>query len=1370
MQTERSYRQCAVSLVTPKFIFIVLTLFIFVISTFTTSSIVFAQTADSEGNAASSVSQYYNLEYLGPLPLLLPDVNPANILVGRSASTWDRSFINPNNTYEPLVGELLKSTGPNKDPVLQNQYQKAVTSAQESSTHYRECTDTFKFDDQGNEDILNTALGTFKRNILGANESVLKSLLAAGLETDLELQFGVRIEKYYTEETYPKKVGNKTVNRTITETHYRIEDVGSISPTVHLDLVDKVKDIGVKISSNLKNAADHCANYSNEALNAVNYLTTGANDAIMKWNSAYKNLSDNYSDAQYMGMCDENYSGAGKEACMRLRELMAEANLGTKDIPADYTYLLNKIEEVKGNLSDDYIIHSSNLIDIMKEAESFYTRVPPAIAAYEKAKLDAISSLNTSVNQHEAQLDKNVKAQLEWCATNDCQLINATVASGSVTNMKSIDEKYKELQVRYNNGKLFSKIIDDLLTNKPEDWLLSAYKEDQALAKAAAVDYNVSEEVSIVLNQTRLSCIKAIEGLKRKHYDVSELEMEFNNAEKETSAGKKYRDYLAIMLHVKEMGETTPKDKDAFDKAEATFKDLLARAKSDGIDTTFESERYNKIINDDGTYAEMIAELNNLKASLLDKAERKYASLYTYKDKIHSTMAKFPNVLGDLSQEVNIKEEGYFDENGVLKTEEKLGELHILKAFYERVWQTIETKMSTLKSYLKVSVDLNIPTAEAGQNATIRGEVCIKNPYGWNFTDVEENVYTGFPINSLEAKGDGSVSERPSGFKWSLATIKAYDSDCVDVNKELTPIKIESVSEKVYGVGQEGTIEKTYKVDVSTKTYWQPSGAKSFVNGVERSPPVFLEPGTYTLKEVSSAKIAEVNVTPVITKLDNTYIYTYTIKVTPLYNIDELKIYDYRAQSTTQLTHEGNYYVLNNLEKGVSVTLTLKKTKEDLSQDINETLTYLKAQNLTTQEQARVDEAEKLIASGQDSSALQTLKQVQEEVNKRLEEEAENNKKFQEVKTEFNNTLSQISQAIKEAQGTPLQGELEEELNKLKGLENASPNTLVNSFDKKWRQRYVTETAKQLWTEYTQAKKTLVKEGLDDDVNTSKAIESFESAYRGAKSSYSIPKLVQAAKAVESVKKAADNVEKKKAQLKETFDDKLSSVNKLLDKYKQMEKMAKKYGLADYIGLSSSYFQKEISQYSKPKTAKQYEEYTASLEEVSDELNREISALNESAKEEIARAQTFLDNRKIPKEAYEKSVEGAEKAIKEGNPIEALHLAKQLEASALNYKPKIPMKKEEMPLSLIAIGAAGALALGYLYKDQIIPKPKKKEMRRIPRYKSFVPKKAQDNQTKGSTTSVEKHEKDAVVEKEAKESEEKNASKTENKEGDEKRK
>ncbi|RME79232.1 MAG: hypothetical protein D6769_02965 [Methanobacteriota archaeon] len=1214
--------------------------------------------------------------------------------------TATRNNLNPLLAYD--IPTYLNSS-------IYDSLSAAKAEAQAAISHYNVCDAMFIFNLDKTIDMKGSFLDPLTSSLTSMSESQLSSL--SSYNSVMEPSLGYYVDTYETSHT--KTVNNKT--HTYYTTHYRLVSSGNTRSLTSSELpsfllmsaaiatanpVLLVSDVGQIVLDGLSSITDaktSCKLYSDKYKLAWAGTQDAMSLAIQNADLARQELISMYEDASNRGFCNKDYTGPGAVSCATLKEELSSIQYNGRELLA----ITNTSKDLEGQ---DYP-YFGDAFDIIEKAHNFTTRVSSLADTYNSDLATYYTDVEAMKLNLSTRIDYMKEKRLE-AYRQEAFYIDALYLEGAVSSTKTVAEEYNDLDNNIKSAELFLSTIDSMESIGAANYSYDIYEGLSTYNELLSQEPHIVEHAKTVLSKFRERLISKMDSLLSQGYDVEKYKDMLSNADGEPKLGSRYKEYVRIDSMLDAVAAKPPMKKDEYLSLVDEVKDLLSRASKDGLDVSLEKSQLSSIDSSSKSYIDKYALLSSVEDSILSKAYSRFSSLQTYKEELESLMAT--GTYSDIaSKKTTLEGNAVKVDSDFIRS--NMGKLLELENFYKDSISTIEERLATSFSAVKVELMYDRPLVSIDEEGTLEARAIITNPLNYRFTDVEKTIPIQGEFYTEEVNVDRGYVITGDNILWRIPYIEPYESLTADIVKKDKFIRQISLNESAEADGEEGQLSREYDVEaIVDSTLDVGCDCSVYVDGQFKGTrkTINLDKGFHTIKMLEKKKLLDIsNTTLSCATTSGETLCREQMTISPQYDITRavVNINGYEVEDGPSYEMEGSSLVLSNLEAGKTYVFTLKTKVDDVNKELSTLLTSLES-TAAPEYNDTLQEIKNLQVSGFYDVALEKAKNLSDTIEKDNKISEEKKAVEEELQKTIEADVANLKKAV--SVGSSLSSELSD---KEKELETSNAST----YDKSWVKRYVSLTSSQLWKKYYNLKKDYLK-SMPKNTTLEDSFKEFEAEHRKAKSSYDIVSLSKAAKALDSAEAIVGSYKDKSKDIDMAYSSVMAKLSDAIAGYEEMEREAKKNDLEEYLPFSSSYFKNKLKLISSAKTARQKAMLTKKGESLLSEINRAKDSLKEAASSEIDNTENYLRSSGISEEQYGKSLSLAKSALDEGQYVKVLSITSQMKKNAANLAPPMKDLSDYYPYAVLGVIAIGAGL--YLYKDRLF---KKKEIpkRRIKRFK-----------------------------------------------------
>lgn len=942
--------------------------------------------------------------------------------------------------------------------------------------------------------------------------------------------------------------------------------------------------------------------------NAIDAIEISMQQADDEW----ENARAKFEIIRNAGLCNDSYSGAGKDKCDELKDIFysIDHNLSTGR-GGSYVQARDAFVQLAVDLKDE--APQTGRYKGLFESLWADNGVIASAAQLTKEAADALedAEFDYKIKKEETEQKlKKIRGRLAAIEKEDIEEIRQAAYFKGVLLPKSgqrLNDRLSALRVQVANAGNELIIINIIHSEKRPGYLSDSYNRLEALSASII---NADEEISALQTDAQevvdgkradaLAEISSFESLTKGALLTDDVKKMYNDAKNEIESGDRSTSLGDRFSHYAEAEKKVRLARAAFNKMpaetiaslEASIKrleKLIADAKTDGIDTTSEELSFALIKMNKQAWAD--ADLSSIEKGLVQKAAAKWGFLERLRKKLLTELQLGGPSLNDIKGEVESAEGDAFGPDGRLRLPEAIGRLKYIHAAYlkaENDITTAERKAIALNGLI-TSKSLFIGDVELDKPTEIMLKIFLRNRYPYSADDVELKIENKVELLEADILEGGEllngISQSGRTLTLYLKRIEPYGQYNFAFGKEQVVAHIIGSSTTAYG-RSDGSAEVAesieFELDYDVDSFSFPASGSVLIDGLPFRRTVAAGKHTlthdYVVDDAFTIETANYNAM----ELGFTTTVRYDIVIVPAIDLAAVQLFVEKPEGTgsftvgslgwekiTEKTDIGNgmysFKILKlkkNRETRVRVSYSVKNT----TSYINSQLELLSKVNLSEKAQDAYDGALTALSLNDTSTAIEKIEEAKkiEEGENRKKEKAQRvyDKLFEEVTSES----EIIGAAITELTATGITDEfvgllkgradvLDEALEKAANANVEDGISQLQGVEKGWLKKELANLRKRIFSEYSKDKAAF----LSLSNNLTAPFYDFETAYAKFLASNSlsdVPALLAASENVKAELAAvrATDAEKREA-LSERFSMLKSNITKLLNRY-EIEKKA----------------------------------------------------------------------------------------------------------------------------------------------------------------------------------------------------------------------
>jgi len=1064
-----------------------------------------------------------------------------------------------------------------------------------------------------------------------------------------------------------------------------------------------------------------CADYS---LLALESYAREVNDERDRFDQIQETIID-------AGICDKDYVGPSKEAC--------DAELG-EDVECNYTAIWEDIpsfdwyypcveahwektiefREAADELNDSYIEAVDYCYEARELAEEKKADADVVFANIEAEELDSIyesgsGHLNSGalgIQEHYTQIEEIKKI-------GDTAFRDGEPDEGDSGWLKACAIGNGVAITSYD-AIITSEILDEA------EWVVDARGEE-----ARGILDSV-EEKEAQLSTSGLNKLEKAQGACREGDSGKTLGLryeEYGDCAKYASAA------------LSDVASGAGIEEAEVDASLSELQDFLIRADADGIETTSAWIQYEVMLNKG---VGSLMEIENIRQSVLDKAEAKYGHLPEKRKELKELIAQGGSEFAYLNS--------WFDGESCysgdrLNYECGLGELKVIGDSYTEIEkQLYERKESFVESSLVVSdwMSWEIPVLDQKTETYLYVE--ITNPTNFDAGDIMIEVPTDLELRKIDLVSGSEhvrmISLGKSDIEIYLSGINASKTIQLVFKKDEIVCRSEDYDVAAYGDGEGGatvtqTLDVECKYEVGGLILGEEWGATSVsVDGMD----IALE-GEGITKELSKGKheivIESYDFDAYEVEREPSFVSTIgqTTKVELFFNFEPNRDLDYIAYSSVEdgkivnnkvdvfgytgekitdkkvMGESTLFFKVYDLVEGKETKVRVSFEISDLEEYISQEILYYSAQNLTQTEQALLDEAKNQLLANEDVEAYNSIEELRSAVEKRAKTHNSMLAKHEKLAEKIESKIEDLDSAIELARALGIGNSYVSEMSaRGNELENALAQEVdedallspLESVDLGWEKKELTKISKELLKEEKDLKERWGETDLSNP-NMSLAMEEIEGANSKFAGSLNFDDAMLAFSSLEAGEDALEGLEASYAALelenRGLLEQKIEAAEDVFETYNKEYEEADGTHLEGLFQLKPSAITKDLKDLGKEgdyaKAILEVDILTNKMEKTLDLLAEEEKLLEENVESLYYQLKDKMNDQ--DSKFIEAAITNAKNYAAKGNYIMAISSLED----ALNKMQNL----EEGDEGILILAITGLLVLGliglYLLRDQI---------------------------------------------------------------------
>ncbi|HLD59872.1 MAG TPA: hypothetical protein VI912_02690, partial [Candidatus Bilamarchaeaceae archaeon] len=814
--------------------------------------------------------------------------------------------------------------------------------------------------------------------------------------------------------------------------------------------------------------------------------------SIKKADSELKTSTETFAKVQKAGICDDEYTSAGKEECV----LASNHLFNAQNI---YSVIDAKANEINQNLrspipsSDGFqetflvIWSSDGILSELAKANSFSLSALSKsedeyhllLLDFESLREKAQRKLN-EMEKHNMQKIKETKTTTEFLDDSEFLQIYQRFEEAKISYTNAVDSYEKGLNY-------FKRKSDKYL----RDSLSSLQDAHSSLLYADHEFDSLNSDAISIVESKRNNALEAIESIDASGSESLEYaekaRKSFETAKNSKYLGDQFESYNNAILFAS-LAKNKKIDSTILvllDAKKHGVEDLLKRAKKDDISINYEESLFSFISSREKV--EDIELLNNIEDSVYESAELVYGSLVGERKELLLQAQLGKDETADLTSGIR-KYDAYFFSDSI-NYPKAIGNLKIIRSeFFDIELELEKSKKKIVSNGLENEVSFFLDSVELDVPADVRLEIFLKNRYGYSADNipVQINLPTEIPffrtdiINGSENVGSFLQSKKKLDFE--LKSVPGFYQDLLVFEKKATLAYTTKYAREVIGHGDaSATSFEAINFELDTDSNVNLVGK---IDGLEYKGQV-LKKGAHKLENQTTLFNAfSINHTNYVTSNIglNSVLY-YDILIHPNIDIDSTTVYvptdpseKIKSMKVSSITGEkvkekkdlgnGIYsVVLEGLIKGREAILRVQLDIDNSSSYVSDQLSLLQNQELDTDLLTQLNNAENNYNNGNIDLSLKEIQKIKNTIEKRNLDEVSYKKELNKVKEDLTVKIRLYENVIQDAKDQNVShSSIDFILEKKLGLETIITNgslEQLRSFDYSWEKREISQIKKQ---------------------------------------------------------------------------------------------------------------------------------------------------------------------------------------------------------------------------------------------------------------------------------------------------------------------
>ncbi len=860
-------------------------------------------------------------------------------------------------------------------------------------------------------------------------------------------------------------------------------------------VTELLKDYGL---GPLSSCIDYGVYWKETMSNSVDALIL----SIKKVDSELKLSTETFAKTQQAGICEEDYSSAGKEECILASSHLFNAQnlystLDTKaneinqktrvQLPSLNTYqeTLTSIWSSDGILSELNKANSFSLSALSKSEDEYYS----LLQDFESLRKNVQEKLN-ELSKHNLQKIKETKTTTEFLDDTEFLQIYQRFEEAKDSFLHSV-ELYEK------GSKHFKRKSDNYLKES-----LNSLQEGHSSILSANYEFDNLKSAAIsIIGSKREDAMEAIGSMNESGSESSDSAEKarnfFEEGEKSRSLGDQFEFYTRAIIYAS-LAKTKRIDSNIlilFNTKKQEVEDLLKRSKMDGVNVNYEETLFSFI--NSREKIEDLELLNNMENSIYESAELMYGTLVAQRNELLVQIQLGKDETADLASHIHKYDTYFFSDS--LNYPKAIGNLKAIQSdFFDTDLELQKSKKKIVSSGLTSETSFFVDAVELDVPTDIQLEIFLKNNYGYSAEDVA--VHLDLPTDIVFFRTDilngseniGSFLQSGRKLNLGLKSVPSFYRDLIILQKPVILAYTTKYSKEVIGHGDATATSLeviNFELDIDSSL-----NLVGKVDGLDYKKQN-LKKGQHKLeREQTLFDVFSINYTNYITSNIglNSVLY-YDLVLSPNVDMDSATIYISRdpnekikSMKVSSITGEkvkekkdlgnGIYsVVLENLVNGREAILRVQLEIDNSSSYISDQLSLLQNQELDADLLTQLNNAEHRYNNGDIDSSLKEIQKIKNELEKRKLDEISYKRELNKTIEDAVVKISLYEKIIQDAKNQNISDPsidfiLEKKLELETIITNGSLEQL-KSFDYSWEKREISQIKKQSLDEYNKLKK-----------------------------------------------------------------------------------------------------------------------------------------------------------------------------------------------------------------------------------------------------------------------------------------------------------
>ncbi|VVC04492.1 Uncharacterised protein [Candidatus Bilamarchaeum dharawalense] len=1105
------------------------------------------------------------------------------------------------------------------------------------------------------------------------------------------------------------------------------------------------------------NSSD-CRNYKRNWIKTVDFSLLSLEESENVAQEAISSARVSYEKAKFLGLCDQNYSGPGKDDCVEVYyAFSAVDNNITEGKYGQYSLFSEYSTTIQTELSQPIpdLSLSSSMMRLVWDDQGILHSFSNLKNQSEQAAIKAEQEFQSQLKSASAHKSTAEKALAE-IKKEDLKFITNGIKGNGVSGIGSISERLTNLEKEVTLLNSFfseSQIKHGHVTEQSylTNSIILVTETDVSYTTIPQKVDSLKEDATLVLSQQKQEAENEIletENFFTTHIPNSDAIDYYTAAKKKFEEGNTMLTIgSAFMAYSKaaslaRAARTTGDYKDELQIRVllATLEDLISRAEADNINVIDEKESLELLRSLNSYNSDVI--IQNAIDNIILKARTKYESdLLAIHVRIYDKLYLSGPVSNDLEIELENAEFGLFDEN-LIRFPEAIGSLKKLKTNYLNIEKKLDfyiqkivgTSMATSTFPIFGEIKLDEPV-------DITLNVILTNgPYSATNVEVPINIGTEIPFLYSDIKqGRDDVSGLYVDANELILIIKSvepYDITRIALEKSLVIAHTFSHETKADGLGS-GMVSVSDKMefdlDYPVPRITLPNDfIEPKIDGSVNSGPLSAgrhmttsEKTVYGYdEEVSNIRTTNLGSNTKV-EYDITILSEFDLNTLPLFinsqndshissfdiSISGAGIKDKKRVSDSQIN-----VVLSNIRKNTPTVLKVSYVVDDPAAFITSQIAQLQQSNPTDPVQELLENASYQTSLGNFDKALELIEKAKAASAEVEKQQAKLDSKYTSLSNKATNEIESLEKIILEGNSSEILQKLETRKTELEKVLNDNMTveqkiTKLETIDFEWLPKELTSFKKDAYNQYNDLKERFYLAG---NSTTPPEFLDLETALAKLETSGQVEYIPDVSKALESVKNLVEDQEEKSKNNRDLLFSSFSSIKSevlnILDKYSKQTSAAKGTEYSNFFTESNTKINKLLGE-AEDLLNKDERQYLAKLVEINtskDKMELTLESLKQEAESKILSVEALLTSGQYDqskKSDLEVKLQTMKGMVDAGEYVNALRTGSTILKEMDSTKPE--------PNNLLLLGVTALAILGgvgfYMMQQQ-----KPKELKKLP--------------------------------------------------------